>query len=87
MAELALPQTDRAGHPGGTLALPVRVDAHAQRHGHRHAVSLPDTLKWVEPAPLPGARLAMVHGDPAKEGLFGVFYLTFINPADDPRKK
>ena len=35
-----------------------------------HTVSLPDTLKWAEPAVLPGARLAVVHGDPSKEGLF-----------------
>ena len=35
-----------------------------------HTVSLPDTLKWAEPPVLPGARLAVVHGDPSKEGLF-----------------
>jgi quercetin dioxygenase-like cupin family protein len=40
----------------------------AQQHGH--VVSLPDTLKWVEPPTLPGARLAVVQGDPSKEGLF-----------------
>jgi len=35
-----------------------------------HTVSLPDTLKWAEAPVLPGARLAVVHGDPSKEGLF-----------------
>ena len=30
----------------------------------------PDLLKWVEPPVLPGARLAVVQGDPSKEGLF-----------------
>ena len=35
-----------------------------------HVVAMPDTLKWVEPPVLPGARLAVVHGDPSKEGLF-----------------
>jgi hypothetical protein len=39
----------------------------AQEH---HVVSMPDALKWVEPATLPGAKLAVVQGDPAKEGLF-----------------
>ena len=45
-------------------SLPVHADQPA------HVVSMPDTLKWVEPAPLPGARLAVVQGDPGKEGLF-----------------
>ena len=31
---------------------------------------MPESLKWVEPATLPGARLAVVQGDPGKEGLF-----------------
>ena len=35
-----------------------------------HVVVTPDTLKWVEPPTFPGARLAIVHGDPSKEGLF-----------------
>ena len=48
----------------GLIALP----AQAQQHGH--IVALPESLKWVEPAPLPGARLAVVQGDPSKEGLF-----------------
>jgi quercetin dioxygenase-like cupin family protein len=35
-----------------------------------HTLTTPDSLKWVEPATLPGARLAVVQGDPSKEGLF-----------------
>lgn len=45
-------------------ALPVQGQQHA------HTVALPDGLKWVEPAPLPGSRLAVIQGDPSKEGLF-----------------
>jgi len=37
-------------------------------------LSTPDRLNWVEPPTFPGARLAIVHK-------------TFVNPADDPRKK
>ncbi len=40
----------------------------AQQPGHM--VATPDALKWGEPAALPGARLAVVQGDPSKEGLF-----------------
>ena len=46
----------------------VPLPAAAQDHGH--SIAMPETLWWVEPATLPGARLAMVHGDPSKEGLF-----------------
>ena len=35
-----------------------------------HVVATPDNLKWVEPPPLPGSRLAVVQGDPSREGLF-----------------
>ena len=35
-----------------------------------HTVTMPDTLKWVEPPTFPGARLAIVQGDPAKDGPF-----------------
>jgi quercetin dioxygenase-like cupin family protein len=35
-----------------------------------HTTLMPDTLKWVEPAVLPGSKLAVLQGDPAKEGLF-----------------
>ena len=40
------------------------------QHSGPHLVATPDTLKWNEPATLPGARLAVVQGDPSKEGLF-----------------
>ncbi len=35
-----------------------------------HTVTMPDTLKWVEPPTFPGARLAIVQGDPGKDGPF-----------------
>ncbi|HSL50881.1 MAG TPA: cupin domain-containing protein [Candidatus Deferrimicrobiaceae bacterium] len=35
-----------------------------------HPATTPDLLTWVEPPVLPGARLAVVQGDPSKEGLF-----------------
>jgi len=35
-----------------------------------HVVVSPDTLKWAEPPILPGAKLAVVQGDPSKEGPF-----------------
>jgi quercetin dioxygenase-like cupin family protein len=35
-----------------------------------HVTAMPDTLSWVEPPILPGARLTIVQGDPGKEGLF-----------------
>ena len=35
-----------------------------------HQVATPDTLKWVDPPTFPGAKLAIVNGDPGKEGLF-----------------
>ena len=50
------------------LAVLVALPVHAQQHPH--TVATPETLKWVEPATLPGARLALVQGDPSKEGLF-----------------
>jgi hypothetical protein len=37
---------------------------------HEHAISMPDTLKWTDPPILPGAKLAVVHGNPAQEGPF-----------------
>lgn len=46
----------------------LAVPAGAQQHAHM--VAVPETLKWVEPAFLPGAKLAVVQGDPSKEGLF-----------------
>jgi quercetin dioxygenase-like cupin family protein len=50
------------------LAVLAALPVQAQEHGH--TVVVPDTLKWVEPATLPGARFAVVQGDPSKEGLF-----------------
>ncbi len=46
------------------VAIPLPAEEHA------HTVALPATLKWAEPAPLPGALLAVVQGDPSKDGLF-----------------
>ena len=46
------------------FTIPLKADEHA------HTVALPATLKWAEPAVLPGALLAVVQGDPSKEGLF-----------------
>ena len=50
-------------------AAPVLGQQAAGQHA-AHEMSTPDTLKWAEPAVLPGARLAVVQGDPSKEGLF-----------------
>src|SRR4029434_6763301 len=44
------------------------LQLHAQQQAH--TVSMLETLKWVEPPVLPGARLAVVQGDPSKEGPF-----------------
>ncbi|HVG78192.1 MAG TPA: cupin domain-containing protein [Patescibacteria group bacterium] len=41
-----------------------------------HTTVSPDTLKWAEPAVLPGSKLAVVQGDPSKEGPF-VYRLKF----------
>jgi hypothetical protein len=35
-----------------------------------HTIAMPDSLKWAEPAVLPGTRLSVVLGDPGKEGPF-----------------
>ena len=35
-----------------------------------HVLMTPDALKWVDPPTFPGAKLAIVQGDPGKEGLF-----------------
>jgi quercetin dioxygenase-like cupin family protein len=51
------------------VALPL-VARSARAQEHAHTVALPATLKWAEPAPLPGALLAVVQGDPSKEGQF-----------------
>jgi quercetin dioxygenase-like cupin family protein len=52
------------------LMLAVLAALRVQAQEHAHTVAMPETLKWVEPATLPGARLAVVQGDPSKEGLF-----------------
>ena len=51
-------------------------------------LSTPDRLNWVEPPTFPGARLAIVHSNLRQEvhGT-GPTDITFVNPADDPRKK
>ena len=36
----------------------------------QHMTMTNDTLKWVEPPTFPGAKLAVVQGDPGKEGPF-----------------
>jgi hypothetical protein len=46
------------------VALPVFA-----QHGAHH-LAQPDSLKWVDPPTFPGAKLAIVHGDPGKEGPF-----------------
>jgi quercetin dioxygenase-like cupin family protein len=51
-------------------ALVVALPMFALTQEHGHTIVTPDNLKWVEPAVLPGARLAVVQGDPSKEGLF-----------------
>jgi quercetin dioxygenase-like cupin family protein len=53
-----------------TVALVVALPMLAVPQEHGHAIAVPNDLKWVEPPVLPGARLAVVQGDPSKEGLF-----------------
>ena len=45
----------------------------------QHLVATPDTLKWIDPPTFPGAKMAIVQGDPGKEGLF------MITPAHLPK--
>src|SRR5262245_15967171 len=52
------------------LLLAVLVALRAEAGDPAHTVAMPETLKWVEPPAFPGARLAVVQGDPSKEGLF-----------------
>ena len=52
------------------LAL-VLIAAPSLAQAPMHTVTTPDALKWVQPGTLPpGAQLAMVQGDPSKEGPF-----------------
>ena len=61
------------------LAALIAAPVLAQQQGH--VVAMPDTLKWVEPATLPGTRLAVLQGDPSFEPvLFAVLM------AEDPRQ-
>jgi quercetin dioxygenase-like cupin family protein len=50
------------------IVLSAALQLHAEQQAH--IVSMPETLKWVEPAVLPGAKLAVVQGDPSKDGPF-----------------
>jgi anti-sigma factor ChrR (cupin superfamily) len=50
------------------VVLFAALQLHAQQK--THPVSMPETLRWVEPPVLPGARLAVVQGDPSREGPF-----------------
>jgi hypothetical protein len=59
------------------------LPAEAQKQ-EAHSVLMPDTLKWVEPAVLPGAWLAVLQGDPGKEGLF-VYRFKFPQTSRSPR--
>jgi uncharacterized RmlC-like cupin family protein len=52
-----------------TAALVAAVPVVAQQM-QQHVVSTPDTLKWVDPPTFPGAKLAIVQGNPAQEGPF-----------------
>jgi quercetin dioxygenase-like cupin family protein len=36
----------------------------------QHLVVTPDALKWFDPPTFPGAKMAVIQGDPGKEGLF-----------------
>ncbi|MFL6623977.1 MAG: cupin domain-containing protein [Sulfurifustaceae bacterium] len=39
-------------------------------HAEEHTVVQPDTLTWVDVPVFPGAKLAVIQGDPGKEGIF-----------------
>ena len=52
-----------------TLSMPVCAIAQE----HSHTTAQPDNLKWSAPAVYnPGAQLAVVKGDPSKEGMYVV---------------
>src|SRR5512132_1342884 len=51
-----------------TVLIVAVLPVQAQPQGH--VMSTPDALKWVDPPTFPGAKLAVVQGDPGKEGLF-----------------
>lgn len=56
--------------PALLMIITLAVGPALAQHQHAHSVAMPETLKWVDPAVLPGAKLAVVQGDPSKEGLF-----------------
>ena len=58
------------------LTVLVLVVSPALAQHPQHVVMAPDALKWVDPPTLPGAKLAIVQGDPGKDGLF-VYRLKF----------
>jgi len=71
------------------LMLAVLATLRVQAQEHEHTVAMQETLKWIEPATLPGARLAVVQGDPSTETVVqvrgvGPTGLSFVNPEDDP---
>lgn len=51
------------------IALLVGVTSAPAQQG-QHLIVTSDALKWVDPPTFPGAKLAVVQGDPSKEGLF-----------------
>src|SRR5215475_2866892 len=53
----------------GLIALLIGVTPVGAQQG-QHMTMTNEALKWVEPPTFPGAKLAIVQGDPAKEGLF-----------------
>ena len=53
-----------------TLALVLLTALPLLAQQQHHVVATPDALKWVDPPTFPGAKLALVQGDPSKEGLF-----------------
>lgn len=52
------------------IALLVGVTSAPAQQGQQHLIVTSDALKWVDPPTFPGAKLAVVQGDPSKEGLF-----------------
>jgi quercetin dioxygenase-like cupin family protein len=51
-----------------TVLIVAVLPVQAQPQGH--VMSTPDALKWVDPPTFPGAKLAIVQGDPGKEAPF-----------------
>ena len=59
---------------GCMLALGIAATAaHAQSMGH-HQIIRPDDVKWSAASPMfqKGAEIAVLYGDPSKEGLFAL---------------